>query len=123
MTRDMTRLMRRTLGVGVTGALAVTALIVPAPAARAAGLTAGEQEYYSYYSLDSIHNAGDRGAGVTIMGRSSLKFSFPPPSVSLLTRRSTVTRCHSKEKTLKRIARSVTGHAASRMRRSSLSTP
>lgn len=66
MTRDMTRLMRRTLGVGVTGALAVTALIVPVPAARAAGITAGEQEYYSYYSLDSIHNAGYRGAGVTI---------------------------------------------------------
>lgn len=51
MTHDKRRLARRSASIGLAGALAVAALVVPAPPASAARtpITADEQEYYSYY--------------------------------------------------------------------------
>lgn len=68
MTHDKRRLARRSASIGLAGALAVAALVVPAPPASAARtpITADEQEYYSYYYLNSLHSSGYTGTGVTI---------------------------------------------------------
>ena len=68
MSTDKRRLAQRSVSVGLAGALAVAALVVPAPPASAARtpITADEQEYYSYYYLNSLHSSGYTGTGVTI---------------------------------------------------------
>lgn len=68
MMRDVGRAWRRVLGAAVAVVLAVAALAVPAAPSRAAdpAIRAGEQPFYSYYSLSEIHSAGYTGRGVTI---------------------------------------------------------
>ena len=68
MSHLMPRLARRCSGVAVAGSLAVAALVVPAAPASAARIpiTADEQDYYSYYHLGQLRDAGLTGEGVTI---------------------------------------------------------
>lgn len=67
MSYPLTRLARRSVGLGVACALAGAALVVPAaPASADATITANEQTFYGYYRLDAIHSSGYTGEGVTI---------------------------------------------------------
>ena len=67
MRRAIARPALRGTGAALVGALAVAALVVPAPPASAdTAITANEQTFYGYYRLDAIHSSGYTGDGVTI---------------------------------------------------------
>ena len=67
MKHGFGRVARRGTGIGVAGALALTALVVPAaPASADSAIGANEEPFYSYYYLDAIRNSGITGKGKTI---------------------------------------------------------
>lgn len=68
MKHGFGRVARRGTGIGVAGALMLTALVVPAaPASADSAIGANEEPFYSYYHLDAIRNSGITGKGLSLI--------------------------------------------------------